>query len=510
MRSTFHRIAPRLLTVFVLSAIPVTGVTVSPGQVFAQASTTRIEGMLTQAMEDYDVLMLEEAEAQLEEAVRLARRDNLTGPLVGRVFIMLGIVRYANTRDEGLTEESFVRALEADPQAKIDPVYVTPTLNQILERARPKARRPEPTRPDTPPPVVAQPNLEHTPIRRANAGHSILFEVHAAESLPVFRTFIYHRRFGESDFSKTEMMPTSATRFSFSLEGRFVRTSQLDYYIEAVDRGGQVLATTGRASSPHTVIILGSGDMPNEPQTVTTVVPESTPEPVRVDVPREGIGLYTFLAMGSDVGFLPGDTAPTANPHRQVSPGLAPAFAHTVLEVGYMITPAAHLGLYWRWQFSPQQSFENLPEVSRIGGSGFWDTKEECLGLGLPGDCLLGMKYRWAFARSVPEFYSSVGGGVGRVRNWLRLKQATSPTMPDPACMNADGTMKPSFTDSVYGEYCYLRDTVRTGWMHFGVGGGMNYPLTSFMDIGVDTYLMFLVPNTSINLDLNFGLRMRL
>lgn len=510
MRSTCPGFVPYLLSLLLMATMPALIVVLTPALAQAQDSTSRLEGMLDQAVEDYDVLMLEEAEAQLEQAVRLARQENIKGPVVGRIFIMLGIVRYANTRDEGLTEEAFIRAVESHPQVGIDPVYATPTLTQILERARSKARPPEPPKPDAPPVVVAESDLEHTPIRRANAGHSILFEVHVAENLPVFRTFIYHRRFGETDFSKTEMMPTSATRFSFSLEGRFVRTSQVDYYIEAVDRGGKVLATSGRGTSPHTITILGSSDVADR-DPIDVSGPDDTLPPIRVDdVPREGIGLYLALAIGSDVGFLPGGTAPTANPHRQVSPGIAPAFAHSMLDIGYMITPAAHLGLYWRWQFSPEQAFEFLPEESFAGTSGFWDSKEECFGLGLAGDCLLGLKYRWVFAQGVPQFYSSVGGGVGRVRNWLRLKQATTDANPDPACLNADGTRKPSFTDPVYGEYCYLRDTVRTGWAHFGVGGGMNYPLTSFMDFSVDTYLMFLVPDTSINFDLNLGLRFRL
>ncbi|MFU8802707.1 MAG: hypothetical protein ACNA8W_02760 [Bradymonadaceae bacterium] len=507
MRSTRLCILPRLLSLILLVCAPASVMLLAPGLAQAQDASARLEAMLDTAIEDYDVLMLEEAEAQLEEAVGLARRENLTGPIVGRVFIMLGIVRYANTRDEGLTEEAFIRALENDTAAAIDPVYATPTLTQILERARPKARPPEPPKADEDAPVVAQSDLEHTPIRRANAGHSILFEAHVTEDLPVFRTFIYHRRFGESEFTKTEMMPTSATRFAFSLEGRFVRTSQVDYYMEAVDRGGKVLANSGRATSPHIIIILGSSDA--DDTTVVITPPSGGDDPLLEGEPRDGIGIYAFIGAGTDVGFLPGGTSPTANPHREVSPGVAPAFAHSMLDIGYMITPSAHIGLYWRWQFSPDQAFDALPAEHFEGTSGFWDSKDECFGLGLPGDCLLGLKYRWVFAQGTPQFYSSVGGGVGRVRNWLRLKQATSQARPDPACLSADGPRE-TFTDSTYGEYCYIRDTVRTGWMHFGVGGGLNFPLTGFLDLTADTYLMFLVPDTSINLDLNFGLRIRL
>ncbi|MBA2665006.1 MAG: hypothetical protein H0U74_22155 [Bradymonadaceae bacterium] len=487
------RIISRTALLVALFGVTAGGVLLAPGALYAQDIDARLEAMLVQAADDYDMLMLEDAETKLEEAVALARRQKASPAVTARVLIMLGVVRYANTRDEGLTEDAFVQALEVDFKVELDRVYQTPTLNQIYDRAKRRAKPPaDQSQVVVEPKEVkaAEGQLQHTAIRRAPSGEHLLIEVFVPETMPVFRIHVHHRRFGEEGFVRGEMLPTSTTRFALSIEAKDVRTSQLEYYVEAVDRAGNALANSGRAQSPHTVIVLGSGgtDLMGDP---------IEPDPV-VDAPSEGIGFYGMLAIGTDLGFLPGGTSPTANRHREVAPGIAPAFAHILLDLGVMITPSAHLGLYMRWQFSPDQQFSLLPAEAINEGSGFWDTEEECLGTGLMGDCQLGLKYRWVFSTGKPEFYSSVGGGIGRIRNWLRLKELAS----NPLC---DG--KELFDN---GEYCYVRDTVRTGWAHFGIGGGLNFPMTDFLDLTADTYLMFLVPDTSINLDINFGLRFKM
>ena len=61
--------------------------------------------------------------------------------------------------------------------------------------------------------------------------------------------------------SSMEMSATSATRFAVEVPGQEVRTSQMDYYIEAKDRAGGLLANAGAENSPFNITILGSGDI---------------------------------------------------------------------------------------------------------------------------------------------------------------------------------------------------------------------------------------------------------
>lgn len=497
------RTLTRTALLVALCGAATTAVISTPAPAFAQHIDARIEAMLTEAADDYDMLMLEEAEAKLEEAVKTGRKQNASARVLSRVYMLLGVVRFANTQDESLAEDAFYQALEIEPRTTLDRVYQTPVLNTAFERAQRRAqantapKNVPPPASNTQPPAVADGQLEHTALKRASAGQPLLFEAYVPETMPVFRVYVFHRRFDEEAFTQSEMMPTSNTRFALSLDPKEVRSSQISYYIEAIDRSGKVLASSGRSQDPHTVTVIGSGA--SQPETPAISVPVNPEPPIETDFnvePSPGVGFYALLAAGSDIGFLPGGgTNPTANPSREVSAGIAPAFGQALLDLGVQITPSAHLGLYFRWQFSPAQDFSLLPEGSIDKGSGFWNTEEECLGLGLPGDCLLGLKYKWVFSTGFPQFYSSVGGGVGRMRNWLRLKELAT----NPACTGKEVIAN--------GEYCYLRDTVRTGWAHFGVGGGFNLPLTDNLDFTTDAYLMLFLPDTSINLDLNLGIR---
>ena len=188
--------------------------------------------------------------------------------------------------------------------------------------------------------------------------------------------------------------------------------------------------------------------------------------------------------------------------------GVAMAFGHAMIDTGLVINKKMRLGLYFRYQFSPFQDFSSLPPESPTiaPGTGFWNTKQECLGLGLPGDCILGLRYRLFVNDSDRiRIHSTLGTGVGRVRNWLRLKQRTDAPAGGSRC---DG--KPIFSETPAGsaesvEFCFIKDTVRTGWLHIGIGGGVEVPLTNKVAFAVDTYLMILAPETSINFDLNGG-----
>ncbi|RAL22129.1 hypothetical protein DL240_09750 [Lujinxingia litoralis] len=473
------------------------------------AADSQVSALLDQAMEDYDMLMIEEAEQALEEAVVVAARNNLRTPAVARAYVMLGIVRFAATRDEAMTEEAFVAALETDPNSVLFPVYETPELGQIFERARRRAKPPEPapTQHDQNAQPDADQPMEHRPIARANAGQAVLFEAFVDETLPVFRVFVHHRRFGEDDFTRSEMTPSSNTRFAFSLDASHVRTSQIEYYIEAVDRTGDVVASSGRTTNPHRISVMGSGtEAPApSPAPVAQVTPaDEEPLELSDDENALGSGFYATLLGGTDVGFLTSGTTPTAQIDREVTPGFVAAFAHAKLDLGWRLTERNSVGAYWRWQFSPAQDFSTLVEGSIDTDAPFWEHEEECFGLGLPGDCLLGIKYQRDISLGAPRFYSSVGLGIGRVRNWLRLKH--NAMRSDGVCDNRD-----IFQDESTGvPFCYIRDTVRTGWAHFGFGGGFYVPLSGHLDFVTDTYVMVLFPDTSINVDVNLGLRLRI
>ncbi len=468
-------------------------VTLLPAPVWAQDA--QIEKLLESAIEDYDVLEIESARTKIDQGLALARKQNVTaGPLLGKLYIMQGVVEYAASGDEDAVQASFRSAVEADSEMDVPGVYRTPDLEKILERARAEVGTSSPDRPPS------SAGITHTVMSDIDARKPVVFEAFVPRDMPVYKMFVYFRIMGDDSWKKVELQPTNAERFAVKVAGKEFHSSQFDYYILAEDRGGKAVGNSGAADAPHNVVVLGSGDHKADPDPD----PDKPPKPPRD--PSDTI-MYAALMFGTSPGLLTGaaNNIPTAHPDRDVSPGLAVAFGHTALEVGATLTDKMYLGLFFRFQFAPAQPFEGLPSTTTTGG-GFPTTKKECLGLGLPGDCVLGLKYR-LFVNDNDKFrlYTSFGTGVGRVRNWLRLKQSLDTSAGASLCAG-----KPTSTGTTSAgttvEFCYIRDTVRTGWFHFGAGGGAAIQINSFTDLMLDAYLMILGPATSVNLDLNGGL----
>lgn len=471
-----------LIRILLLTSLSGAVVTLGPEGVAPAVAQSDVEKRLAKALEmaieDYDILQIQEAEKRLEDAIQLAAKSKYTGPALAKVYVMLGIVRFAATRDEAVTEEVFVSALENDYSAVVDPVYSTPTLEDLMSRAK-KRVKPPTTAP------VGVTEFTHKPIKSADAGEALNVEAAVPASMGVAKMLVLYRRFDETQYRRVEMKPVGDNRFVGTIPGNEVTTSQIEYFIFAEDKQGDIVAREGSDQKPMSIAILGSTMVKTDPD------PDPDPDPALPGVAKRQYGYFSLMG-GTGLGFLINGTA-TANPLFDISPGIAPAFGHALIDAGVALTDAAHLGIYFRFQFAPSQDFGTLVLDQ---GSGFWDTEEPCFGTGLPGDCLLGLKYKWAFVRNDSlRVYSSFGTGVGRVRNWLKLRQ----DMPSSSC-----TGKEILNDGT-GDFCYLRDTVRNGWFHAGAGGGLVVPITEWFLFTSDLYLMIHLPETSINADLSLG-----
>lgn len=482
---------------FLASALFAGGtVTLSPSVAWAQDA--EIEGLLRGAIEDYDVLEIETAREKIDEGINKAANANITaGELLGKLYIMQGVIEYAASGDEEAVQESFRQALVAEPTMDVPDVYRTPDLEKILEKAREQVGA---SGPDRPPSGAG---ITHNAMTDVDARESVIFEAFVPRDMPVYKMFVFFRVMGDERWKKVEMQPTNAERFAVQVRGNEFHASQFDYYIVAEDRGGNPVGNSGGAESPHNVVVLGSGDVdkPNGGEG------NGNEKPDKPKTPGDTI-MYVGTTFGTSPSLLTGaeNNMPTAHPDRDVSPGLAIGFAHFALDLGVTLTPKMYLGLMFRFQFAPAQPFEGLPPTTTTGG-GFPTTKAECLGLGLPGDCILGLKYR-LFVNDSDKFrvFTSLGAGVGRVRNWLRLKQVTDGPTGEALCAPPKKLQTGTNSAGDPVEFCYIRDTVRTGWLHFGVGGGAAIRVNDFTDILLDSYLMILAPTTSVNLDLSGGL----
>ncbi len=469
---------------------------VAPQAAYAQ-DETRLAKALADATEDYDLLMLDEAEQKLREAIAYAEKQQLRGPQVGKLHVMLAIVIYARDRDPRATEAILVKAVEADPQAQIEGVYETPDLTKLMNDARKKAK-PAPSQPPKPGAVS---EFRHAPITRATGNQPLTVEAFVPQDMPVFRMFVYHRRYGEEGFKSAELDIDRAdpSRFVAVIPADQVRTRLIEYYIVGQDRAGRALARFADEANPATILVSGASGAGE----VAGPGPSDPGEPA-VNTEEEK-NVYFSLGGGTGVGLLTGGT-PTTFPNSEVKVGFAPTIGHGMFGLGWIIDADMRLGLYFRLQPVPVQSFEGLPASATERTLG-----DECLGLGLGSDCLIGLKYQYFITEGVDDvrFYTSVGLGVGRVRNWLRIKEYAYEAQLGPGGVQvptANCQNKEIYIESNGDEYCYVRDTVRTGWGHFALGGGLTAPLAKSVEFYADATLMILTLDmTSVNVDATIG-----
>ncbi|MFW5966691.1 MAG: hypothetical protein ACOCV2_04185 [Persicimonas sp.] len=496
-------LADALLALRVVAAA-VALIAISPLDASARDVDKELESELEEATEDYDMLMLGDAAKTLDAAIEKADKEDAGDEITANLYVMRAIVTYAESKDEDAVKGDFVSALEHDPDASIPSHYKSPNLEELFEEARDEVPD-EPDEPDESDESDDGEEFEHDPVRTAQADEKVEIEAHASSDLPVYRVYIYLRPYGDDEFQQYEMEATSATRFAAELPLERIDVSRLDYYIEAVNRSREVIESSGSKDSPHEMRLLGrAGDESDDEDDSSKREVADQPDSGDADDGSSEQSMYVTVGGGTGIGFLPGGQ-PTAHPDRSVAAGLAPAFGHGLLEAGYMISDDAHLGLHIRWQFTPTQDFTNLPEES-VGGA-FPTTKDECLGLGLGGDCTVGLKYRW-FMTNLNDLriYSSTGAGVGRARHWLRLKENYYDGSGEVtnACRDRERLEEPGSS-----EFCYLRDTVRPGWAYFGLGAGLMWPVHDNVEVGLDSFLTFFFPETALNLDVNAAVNLR-
>lgn len=483
----------------------------------AQTTDAQLRALLKKGQNQYDELQLAKAEQTLSNAVSRIKQKGLSSSVAAEVYVMLGVVRYARTRDKARAREVFKRAVRIDRSVEIDRMYSTPVLSDLMEEAREavpdKPRASDSNKQDSEP---TGPVLRHTPVRKANVGRKLTFEVDVSDQRTVERVFLYYRRFDEQAFSKEKFEKTNGSTYEVTLPASEVQSSQIDYYVEAEGRSGDRVGGTGTRSSPIEINVWGKkqsrqkADKSEQQQQSKAIgkdreTQEDKPEQntaktveTSASPPPESLG-YVALTGGAGGAFLLEGPA-TANPDRKISPGVAPSLGHVSLEAGWQATPSVSVGLYFRWQMLPTQNFNLVPVESRAPKSGY-NTRQECLGLGLSGDCLAGAKTRWAFYRANSvQLYMSGSLGLGRVRNWIRLQEP-------PESSRCDG--KQIFQSSSGQRFCYLRDTVRSGWFHGSAGIGLDWPVTESFAITTEMQLRLLAPDTAFHLDADAGARFR-
>ncbi len=419
----------------------------------AAQDNSQLTDSLTRAQEFYDTLALSEAEKEIEDALALAERLGMgNDPAVADLHIFMGIVRQPLSGDDAAAA-AFRQALLVNRDVQLPTDYATPALQSILDKERAALPPIEPIKPDPPvdPPPVEGPALRHSPVSSGYAGEPLVFDAEIPPTVPVYRVVLNYRRFGESDYTTTEMAPKGDTGFAFTLPGAQVCGSRIDYYIVALDRTSAVLAEEGNRISPLSVAVLGG----------STGCDGKITKPIDDPPPGDdGERQYVFfmLSPGTGTGLVLESSTPLVNPDSDVAPGVALAPLHLNVELGVQITNSLHLSATYRNQFV-------------------------FLTDGLEIEPIFGGKLRWWFDNEGDFImYTGVGGGFGNVRHLITVTLA-----------DGQGT---------------FNDTINHGPIHASAGFGFGYRATPNVALVFDIYPMVLFPDVSAHVDLNAGLRL--
>ncbi len=445
----------------------------APSAAYAQSVEERVEMLLGDAYADYDMLQLDAAEDKLFQALDLVEEYDIRTPGAAGAYLMLGVVWAARSGEAWDAFDVFVDGLTIDPIAEIHPYYATPSLVDVLEEARlevpeqayvepepyvpPAQERPRPQQPVAPQPPVQQPvqpvqppvaggqGLSHVPTTEASGGRPIELEALVSLAAPVHRVTLSYRPFGSSGFVAVDMRADGdGVTFKGDIPGHASRgVISIDYYIEAVDRAGNLLGNAGSPTQPISVFVLGTSDGP------------SGRNRSRSRGGSRGAELFHLsLGVGSGIGLATGEPN-VYYEEVDLNAGLAPTPLHLGFELGIAPTRGAfHIVPFARIQLV------------------FLDS-------GVEIEPLFGIKARYFF-RDDEKFrvYGQGGLGYGRVSHLVQLTQID------------EGTY----------------DTTNEGPIHVGGGVGFIYMLSNNFGLQLDTYLMAMFPDFSIQLDGQLGI----
>jgi hypothetical protein len=112
------------------------------------------------------------------------------------------------------------------------------------------------------------PTLIHTPVTSAEPGLPLTLTAVATDNVTVSNVTLFYRHIGESNYLNTIMVRTTGDSYYATIDGSFLSSPGVEYYIEATD--GISITRNGRAENPNRVSVI---DRP----VVTIVTPNSGP-----------------------------------------------------------------------------------------------------------------------------------------------------------------------------------------------------------------------------------------
>jgi Tfp pilus assembly protein PilF len=465
--------ASRLLVC--LALLPVVALTTSSAARAAaedSAAVEKVTKLNKKAVDEYQNLNFEEARKLLKSAVEICNQSGLENhPVTARTYIHLGIVTFTGFKQRDEAVKQFRRALEVQPDIKLDKILATPEVQEVYDEAV-EQQKADAAATNKKPATESKPageGIDHEPVAQSRQGSPITIKASVDSSLGAKKVVLSFSADGADDFAEKEMKEDSPGTFVAEIPASATQGGRVDYFIEALGDNDAPLASKGTEKNTLKIAMLGPNGQPLVPAIHKGKKP---PEKPATD---ESPTLLFGLSIGSGVGWTTGNgeifSGDKVNP-----PGFAMAkLMHFAPEVGYYVSPELLLSVQLRLQI-----------VS--GATEYHDTA----GCAPDGVCSPGTYAFAGFARASYFFgegdlrtYMAGNLGLGTIRHLTTFDS-------HPVCGGPSG-----------GQTCI--DTVPSGPIFAGVGAGIMYNVSPAFALTLGTNAVFGFTKFTFNVDLNAG-----
>ncbi len=466
-------------------------------QAVAQEDETvqKVVELNKRALASFSNLDVEDAANLLKEALDLCASGQMEQhPAAARTHVHMGVVYVAGLkqREQGL--EEFKKALRIDPNIKVTKSLANPEVQAAFQEAAmdmPEAgatAAPEQALPAAAAPT-AQPvgTLFHAPVSEGIAGQASLVKAQVPTSLTVTRVVVAYRAEGEKDYATVELNVLDSGWYQGQIPASAASGSMINYYLEAFNDQGQLVAQNGSRSEPH-VIALGEGGIINGVSAAPEGDGGSSEGGVGYDDDDSSGGgfLWFSLSVGSGFGYhsgqpeanRTGDPGDDGSVDKLTNSGVAMArLLHIKPEFGYFATDSLLLSLQGRFQLVNGASSVKGSEVEKNPGACKGGTCH-------PSTFALAVlaKATWFLGEPgvVTPFLSLAAGG-GQIRHVVNVGNLTG--CPSGGC----------------------KDTVVGGPFLAGAGFGISVELSESLSLLASADALVGLPKTMANLDINLG-----
>jgi hypothetical protein len=459
------------LTLRLLAPLAGLALLAAAGPVRAQeessAAVEKVTKLNKKAVDEFENLNFDQARKILKDALDVCARSGLEqSQVAARTHVHLGVVLFAGFKQKDDALEEFKKALEIASDVKLDKLLATPEIQEVFDQAV-EAQKGAGGGGDTTVPAAAD-AITHEPVTRAAQGKPIQINATLDSSVKAKKVVLSFSADGSEDFGEREMKEESPGNWMGEIPASATEGAKVSYYIEVDGDGDQVLASKGSAAAPLVVSLQGAALAGNK----KTAAPPPKPK----ESEEEGPSWYFALGVGSGVGWTTGTGEVYSKDVVKPSGFAAAELGQVLPQVGYFLSPDLMLSVQLRIQ-----------KVS--GATAFYPTDATTCGPGMvcapPSFAVSGFaraNYLFHFDDLHPFVSGLVGGGTIR-------HVASFASMP-----KCGTDMKTTCVD-----------TLASGPVFVGAGGGILYNLSPAFALTGETNLLAGFTKFTFNIDINVG-----